>query len=286
MNVTRTVLVTLVGGVLIACSSAGAQNLQDRIDYVMQQRAAADRARNDSKAHMLGVLLYNDISVQFQDTSLRDAINYLQTVLGINIVARYNDDKTGMGLDPEAKINLNATDRPALTVLEMILDQAAEDQPATWQLRDGYVEISTKDRLSVPSAQEIRYYPIRDLLMEVPMFDNAPSLDLDAALNQGQSQGGGGGGGGGGFGGGGGGSSGGGGSGGGGGGSLFSEGGDDPERKTEEEKAEDLIDLITTTVETEAWDVTGGDYATIRYYQGTLIIKAPDYIHRQIGGYP
>ena len=39
-------------------------------------------------------------------------------------------------------------------------------------------------------------------------------------------------------------------------------------------------------MEPDAWDINGGEYATIRYYQGTLIIRAPDYIHRQIGGYP
>ena len=32
--------------------------------------------------------------------------------------------------------------------------------------------------------------------------------------------------------------------------------------------------------------MTGGDAASIRYYQGVLIVRAPDYIHRQIGGYP
>jgi len=37
--------------------------------------------------------------------------------------------------------------------------------------------------------------------------------------------------------------------------------------------------------EPEAWKDAGGDWATMRYYQGVLIIRAPDYIHRQIDGY-
>jgi hypothetical protein len=93
-----------------------------------------------------------------------------------------------------------------------------------------------------------------------------------------------GGGGGGGFGGGGGG--GGGGGRGGGGGSIFGDPGDAPDRLTELERVQQIIDLITETVEPDAWDVNGGDWATIRYYSGTLIIRAPDYVHRQIGGYP
>ena len=40
------------------------------------------------------------------------------------------------------------------------------------------------------------------------------------------------------------------------------------------------------TIEPDAWQVNGGDAASIRYYQGTLIVRAPDYIQRQLGGYP
>ncbi|MHC4768512.1 MAG: hypothetical protein ACYTEI_07360, partial [Planctomycetota bacterium] len=68
--------------------------------------------------------------------------------------------------------------------------------------------------------------------------------------------------------------------------SIFGDPGDAPDRLTEIERAQVIIDLITETIEPEAWDVAGGDWASIRYYTGTLIIRAPDYIHRQIGGYP
>jgi hypothetical protein len=37
--------------------------------------------------------------------------------------------------------------------------------------------------------------------------------------------------------------------------------------------------------EPEAWKDAGGDWATMRYYQGVLIIRAPDFVHRQIDGY-
>ena len=57
-------------------------------------------------------------------------------------------------------------------------------------------------------------------------------------------------------------------------------------RISESEKAQAVIDLIVEIVEPDAWDINGGEYATIRFYQGVLIIRAPDYIHRQIGGYP
>ncbi len=283
-------------GLLIAAPAFG-QGLSERISQTMQNRAKA-QAKSTSKSHMLSVLLYSDITVQFDDHSARDAINYLQTVLGINIIGRYLDDRGASdGLDPDALINLDIVDQPALTVIEMVLDQCGDEQPTTWQLRNGYVEVGTKDRLSSAAAREIRYYPIRDLLFEPSYFDNAPELDLNSALNQGNQQGGSGGGGrggggsgGGGFGGGG---SGGGGSGGGGGGSgggrgggIFGDPEDDPERMSEQDKADEVIDLILTIVESDSWEDNGGDAASIRYYQGTLIIRAPDFIQRQIGGYP
>ncbi len=286
----RSTALALVGAGVLMGSPALGQSLSDRIDHVMQRRARA-QSESTSKAHMLSVLLYTDITVTFQETPAREALNYLQTVLGINIIGRYNDDRIGHGIDPETPITLDVVDKPALTVLELVLDQCQDFEPCTWQLRHGYVEVGTKERLSLPGARLIKYYPIRDLLFEPPYFDNAPQLDLSSALNQGGGGGGGGGGSGGGFGGGGGGGGyggggGGGGGRGGGGGGIFGDPGEDPDRLSEEERAQQIVDLITETVEPDAWDINGGDQASIRYYSGTLIIRAPDYIHRQIGGYP
>ncbi len=287
----KRITLVLAGCGLLITTPAFGQNLSERMDYVMQKRAQAE-ARNTSKAHMLSVLLYTDLPVQFDETPARDAFKYLETYLGINIVGRYSDDRTGEGIDPDAPITLDTTDQPALTVLEMILDQCADLDPTTWQLRNGFVEVGTKARLGAPGAREIRYYPIKDLLFEPPRFDNAPELDLDSALNQGFAGGGGGGrggggGGGGGFGGGGGSGGGGGGGGGrGGGGGIFGDPGDEADRRTELEKAQEVIDLILEIVEPDEWIENGGEAASIRYYQGTLIVRAPDYIQRQIGGYP
>ncbi|MED5507110.1 MAG: hypothetical protein VX684_04660, partial [Planctomycetota bacterium] len=69
---------------------------------------------------------------------------------------------------------------------------------------------------------------------------------------------------------------------GGGGGGLFGSPSADPERLSEEERANQLRTLIEEFIEPDAW----GDYAQIRYYQGNYIIRAPDWLHRQIAGYP
>lgn len=76
---------------------------------------------------------------------------------------------------------------------------------------------------------------------------------------------------------------GGGGGGAGGGGSIFGSAGDSPERKSHEELAKKLIQIIQLTVEPEAW-LSG--WATMEYFQGSLLVKAPDYVHRALAGYP
>jgi uncharacterized membrane protein YgcG len=270
-------------------AGAYGQNLADRIAHMRQAQNARGAT---TKGQMLGTLLYTDLSVTFTDTPAREAINYIATSTGLSIIGRYSDDRVGEGIDPEATINLNVSDRPALTILEMVLDQCADEvSECTWQLRDGFLEVGTKERLAAKSAQEIRYYPIRDLLFEPPRYDNAPSLDLESALSQSDNASGGGfgggGGGGGGIGGGGGRGGGGGGSGSGGsGGSLFDDPEEEPEMMTEQERADIIIDLIQEIVEPDGWVDNGGDWGTVRYHQGTLIIRAPDFMHRQIGGYP
>lgn len=277
--------VAVASGVL--ASTASAQSLSERIQGVMQQRAAQQEAQFASRGSMLRALLRTGITVNFDQTPAKDAFAYVKRVLGVDIVYRWSTDPGATsGLDPEAPITLNATGAPALAVIERMLEQAT-NEPATWQLRDGYVEVGTKSRLNARNAQETRIYPIRDLLFEPPMFDNAPDFNLGDAISQGGQSGGGGGGGGngGGFGGGGGGGGfGGGGSGGGGGGGPpIGDPGDPPPRRPAEERAQELIDLITNTVEPDAWiDPT---VATIRYYDGMLIVRAPDYVQRQLGGY-
>jgi hypothetical protein len=256
----------------------------------MEQKAAQQQARYSSKASMIRTLLTTGITVNFEARPAKEAFDYVRQVLGMDIVYRWSTDPGAVsGLDPEAPITISANGAPALVVLERMLEQATTE-PATWQLRSGYVEIGPKTRLNARNGQDTRIYPIRDLLFEPPMFDNAPEFNLQQAISQGGQQGGGGGGGqgggGGGFGGGGGGGGfggGGSGGGGGGGGNIFGTPGEAPPRRPAEERAQELIELITTSIEPDAW--LDDSIATIKYYDGMLIVRAPDYIQRQLGGY-
>ncbi len=237
---------------------------------------------------ILFALMHAEITVDFDETPAKDALAYIQQVLQVQMLVRWQSEKNPTGMDPEESVTLKLQRVAALTALEGVLEQLSTEDACTWQLRRGFLEVGTKANLARPGARETKLYPIKDLLYEVPYFDNAPNFNIDAAFNQGggggNAGGGGGGGGmggGGGFGGGGGGG-GGGGSGGGGGGSLFGNAGASPERETDAAKSLRLIELIKTLVEPDAWI---NDWAFIDYTQGCLVVRAPDFVHRALGGY-
>ena len=275
----QTTLSAMLGlATLVAAAPASGQNLSERINTVLEQRAAKQAT---AKGPILRALLTTSISVKFEDTKAKEAFAYLKQLIGVEMVVRWSDDPgAGDGLDPEARLTFEMNSAQALVVLERMIDMSTTE-PATWQLRQGYLEVGTKSRLNARGSQETRIYPIRDLLFEAPNFDNAPEFNLSQSVQTGGGGGGGGsGGGGGGFGGGGGG---GGGSGGGGGGVPFGTPGESPARRAPEEKADQLIELIKSLVEPDVW--LDDSVASIRYYDGSIIVRAPDYVQRQVAGY-
>lgn len=269
------VLAVTLAGAPAAAQSRPAGQAADRPPRVTLPRRTIEPG---SQAHHLQVLLYTKVTVSFDHTRVRDVITYLKDRLGITIIARYSDDRIGFGIDPETPITFEAEDMPAVILLEAILDQCADVDDCTWQLRRGYVEVGTKERLGLPPARELRTYSIESLLFEAPRFDDAPRVDLISAYSWGNEWRshdrygvlGGGYGGAGGYGG------------------TIAPGGRNSisDEARRQEKAQEVIDLITQTVDPGGWSRNGGDWANIRYFDGLIVVKAPDFVHRQINGYP
>ena len=200
---------------------------------------------------ILFALLHTEVSIDFDETPAKDALNYIQQIVGVQMVARWITEKNSTGMDSEELITVKLQRVCALDALETVLAELSTEHACTWQLRGGFLEVGTKDNLSRRGTRKIKLYPIKDLLYEVPYFDNAPDFNIDAAFNQG---------------------------GGGGGGN----GGESPERATDAAKGKRLIELIKSLVEPEAWE---NDWATIDYTHECLVVRAPDYVHRALGGY-
>ena len=178
------------------------------------------------------------------------------------------------GVDPESEVSLSLRGVPAGVLLKLILNQFAVDVKFIIERTPWYVEVLTREHaLRNPV---IRIYDINDLLHEVPNFDRAPSFDLSEALSNTNSGGGGGGRNSGGSGGGGNSGSNG----------IFGDTDRDDERRERPSRADragDIMQLLRDTIEPDIWIENGGQYCSIRYYDGRLIVNAPLYVHRLIG---
>ena len=109
--------------IAIAASPALGQSLEERLRGASIKKPV----NNSTKPVLLGALLYTDIaSVEFDETPLRQAMKFIENELNVKVLARYSDDPgaTG-GMEPEEPISLNVSNMPALTVLEMVLEQAS-----------------------------------------------------------------------------------------------------------------------------------------------------------------
>ncbi|MHC5114345.1 MAG: hypothetical protein ACYTGP_07950 [Planctomycetota bacterium] len=283
----RLVLLGLSVPLLVLSMPASGQTLEERIAKVRKQHAEAKAVRKElpSQIKLLQKLIYTKIYVDFEKVPARDVFDYLRTVLDVNLVVRYSDDAVGFGIDPITPITLKVDRMRAVDVLDLVLEQCSAHDPSTWQLRKGFIEVGTKERLGAQSAQFARTYPIGDMLFEPPMHDTAPPVGLGPngydGIHTGDYFWGGR-------------------SGGwgspygfryGGAGTSGSFGpmvgsGSGGSSTTDAERAEAIVELITTTVEPDAWARNGGEWASITFHEGALIVRAPDFVHRQIGGYP
>jgi general secretion pathway protein D len=203
--------------------------------------------------------------VNFNGQGLADVMDFLRDVSGSNIFVNWRALEAA-GINKDAPVTARLRNVRFSKALSTILDDVGGGNiKLTYTIDEGVITISTADDLAKNVVT--RVFDIRDLLVEVPDFDNAPSFSLDD-----QSGNGSGGGGGGGRGGGGGGRGGG---GGGGGGGLFgNSGGQEQKEKTQtlQERMDALTKLIQETIDPTSWRDAGGSVGGIRALNGQLIV--------------
>lgn len=222
--------------------------------------AVAQQQQPLSRAETYGRLVNTSVEANFTQTPMRNVVEYFAAVGNIDILATWAEDEFGDGFDPEANVSLQLKNKvPLIDALELVMAQV-NDADSTWVLGEGYVKIGPKDLLN--QDKYVVIYPVRELLFVAPRFDNAPQLDLQSVLSSSDTgeinQ------------------------------NIFDDENEDDQgiRVPEGEQAEELIDIITSIVDTYQWEINGGDGGSIRYFRGNLIINAADYLHRQVGGYP
>ncbi|MGH2886963.1 MAG: hypothetical protein ACRDPA_30445, partial [Solirubrobacteraceae bacterium] len=152
----------------------------------------------------------------------------------------------------------------ALYILEAVLEKARNDfaENSLQMTAQGSIQIGPKDALN--KYKRVVIYDINDLLLIIPRYTDVPQIDLNSVLQSNQ--------------------------GGGGGQSPFNNANNNnsplDNQMVRDDRAKKIMDLITSLVEQPQWTDHGGEGASMHLFNGTLIINAPDYIHRQINGYP
>jgi hypothetical protein len=280
-----------VAGVMILslCAAASAQRARPQAP---QGRApATEAAREAQAARQPAQALERRLpEVHFNNVALVDAIEFLRDTSGANIHVNWRalDE---VGVDRDDTVNLRLRGVTLRKTLELILAEAGTGL-LTFHLDDGVIQITTREMAD--RHLFTRVYNVEDLLVEVPNFVPPAGMMGGGAMGGGgfgtgggtrggggRTGGGFGGGGGGGFGGG---ATGGGAFGGGGGiGGTTGAGGMAMDARTKAERGQELVEMIIDTVNPEIWVENGGP-ASIRYWNGNLIVTAPRSVHEAIGG--
>ena len=231
---------------------------------------AAERGGNTTDRAVQAQLDRQLPELQFDAVGFSDVIDFLRDVSGSNIFVNWKSMEAA-GVDRNTPVTARLHNVKFSKALNIILDSVGGGQTKLgYTVDEGVITVSTADDLSKNVVA--RVYDIRDLIINVPDFNDAPQFSLDAAQN---SSGGGGGGG----------------VGQGGGGTaqvtntLFSGNGTTTTATagpTREELVESITKLIEDTVATDSWKDNGGSVGALRELQGQLIVTQTPENHRQL----
>lgn len=247
------------------------------LTFRRRQTTAGDAAGTSEINRQVDLRMREPIDVDFEAHKLETSISHIRENTNVNFVVNWTA-MNNVGIEPDMPITLKIKNVPASQALKLVLEQASannELDPVSFAIKDGIVEISTLRDLKRRTAF-LRSYDIRDLLVQVPNFDGAPSFDLGSALSSSSSVGGGSGSG----------------SGGGGGGrgrsvNLFGDSGTDDNDEDGDDarlqRVTEILELIRTQTGTQQdWVEFGGDVSSVRELNGLLLVRTTPGTHDEI----
>jgi len=259
-------LLSLCITVLLLTSIASAQSWSDRVNAVKQKRLQK-KSQTMTVDHPSLKIRQTINHVDLDRISLQDALAWWKQAVGVALLVDWNALEQ-VGVDPNVPITLKINHAPASVVLDLILEIASQETKIYHYETKWYVQILAREQILKKT--EVRMYDVRDLLVRIPKFRNAPKMGLGEALSKSTTTGGSS-------------SS----SGGGGGVTLFNETNSNSDEKdnppTQKDRAQELMDLIRQTIEPDIWLTHGGLHSSITFFKGVLVIRAPEFVHRQIG---
>ena len=269
----RPLVTAAVAVCFVAPASLQAQSRRDRVEDLQNALAQADntttRSAESHTATPRQLMRATLMEVDLDQIDARQALEIWSIQTGVPLVVNWAALENA-GIDTEAPITLKLRRVPAEQALRLVLRQMNPaplgDDELLLNSTEWYIQVLTKAEALQNTTTKM--YFIGDLLMDIPNFEG-PTFDLNEALrntNSGGSSGG---------------------SGGGSGGSGIFDTDDDQdsgeESKSRDERAEDIAQIVRDTIEPDIWEANGGEYASIRYFRGMLVVNAPQYVHEMIG---
>jgi len=225
------------------------------------RRRGLDPSGSESDANRrVALKLREPVPVAFDGNLLVNVIDFFRNTTGVNFDVRWNQLQAA-GVERDAPVTLQLSNVPAEEALRRVLQQVStEFDPVSFSIIEGIVTISTERDLQRTTF--IRNYDIRDLLLPIRDFGNAPDLELNELLGSvGTGEGGGGGGG----------------------TDLFSDDDDDEDDVDRDALVEQIITLIQDTVgRQEEWAAFGGDVSSVQEINSQLIVRSTADNHREI----
>src|SRR6266480_8105683 len=213
----------------------------------------AARAANAQTRAQLDRLVPN---ISFTNVTLKDAVEFLRDVSGSNMHVNWKAIEAA-GVTQDTQINIKLRQVTLRKVLGLLLTEASGGVGLTFYIEDGVIEITTSELADNQMYTVV--YPVQDLLVEPPVVVAPPDFMLRGNNNGGNNAGNAGGIG------------------------FGNANQQQAQPKDKDAKARELVDLIVETVSPQVWAPNGGK-ATIKFFNGNLIVTAPRSVHEAIGG--
>ena len=229
----------------------------------------AERGGSGGDSSATAVLEKELPEIRFQDVAFSDVIDFLRDATQANIFVNWRALEAA-SIDRSAPVTTRLRNVKFSKVLSTILAAVGDQNtPLSYTVDEGVITISTTEDLA--RNVETLTYDIRDLIINIPDFSDAP--DFNIGQNNNNSGGGGGGG-----------QNGGG--GGGGNNSLFGNSNQsnqqEDEGPTRAELVEGIVQLLQETIDQNSWKDYGGQVGSVRELNGQLIVTQTPENHRQI----
>ncbi|MFM7052144.1 MAG: hypothetical protein ACKOYN_08445 [Planctomycetota bacterium] len=141
---------------------------------VAPEDAPEPRSIDEQNRAQLGRLIYARVTIESEGAEAAEVLAALREALGLKLFV-YESGRNGLdfstGIDPATPVDLWLEGVDGRTALETVAAMCGND--VTWQLRDGMVEFGPKRTLAREPAQERRVYELADLSLVPPDWSSA-----------------------------------------------------------------------------------------------------------------